>query len=297
MMKTLSIILLTVVTVYVLTGHTLAQTNVIDGKYIREWLILGPFFPDNPEADFLANAGDEANIQPKEGDTITMAEGEKLVWKRYKSAKDVVNLQEAVGYHKNATAYVFCVLQSNSAGSAPIYLGSDDGVAVWINGEQVYYSVNPLPILDKAPYVSGANLKAGANRCLVKVSQGTGNWYFTMRIFPPNGAVISGIITNEVEHPMPNISVRLEQDGKEIAQTRTDASGSYRMDIYPVRGQFDLAATAGEKGDWKLGISLREGERRTLSLKLKEAVSIEGRCLMIQPHTYLSLSRQCAMKR
>ena len=36
-----------------------------DGKYIREWLVLGPFFPDDLDRDFLADAGGEANIQPR----------------------------------------------------------------------------------------------------------------------------------------------------------------------------------------------------------------------------------------
>jgi len=33
----------------------------LDGEYIREWLVLGPFFPDDLKRDFLANAGGEAN--------------------------------------------------------------------------------------------------------------------------------------------------------------------------------------------------------------------------------------------
>jgi len=42
----------------------------VDGEYIKEWLVLGPFFPDDLEKDFLIDVGGEANIQPKEGDTV-----------------------------------------------------------------------------------------------------------------------------------------------------------------------------------------------------------------------------------
>ncbi len=36
----------------------------INGEYIREWLVLGPFFPDDLEQDFLADAGGEKNVIP-----------------------------------------------------------------------------------------------------------------------------------------------------------------------------------------------------------------------------------------
>lgn len=42
----------------------------VDGEYITEWLVLGPFFPDDLEKDFLVDVGGEANIEPKEGDTV-----------------------------------------------------------------------------------------------------------------------------------------------------------------------------------------------------------------------------------
>jgi hypothetical protein len=40
-------------------------THPVDGEYIKEWLVLGPFFPDDLEKDFLAGVGGEANVAPK----------------------------------------------------------------------------------------------------------------------------------------------------------------------------------------------------------------------------------------
>ena len=37
-----------------------APIHAADGEYIKEWLVLGPFFPDNLEKDFLIDAGGEA---------------------------------------------------------------------------------------------------------------------------------------------------------------------------------------------------------------------------------------------
>ena len=44
----------------------------VDGEYIKEWLVLGPFFPADLETDFLADVGGEENIDPKEGDTVNL---------------------------------------------------------------------------------------------------------------------------------------------------------------------------------------------------------------------------------
>ena len=70
-----------------------------EGGYIKEWLLLGPFSPDDLEIDFLADMGGEANMNPGEGNAvaISMAEGKTriLEWKLCKSRTDVVDLIDA----------------------------------------------------------------------------------------------------------------------------------------------------------------------------------------------------------
>ncbi len=253
----------------ILSGHTHAQNSVpphpVNGEYIKEWLVLGPFFPADLEKDFLADVGGEANIHPKEGNTVATADGKTLTWKRYMSKGNIIDLLDAVGSYENATAYAFCLLQSETTGDARVHLGSDDGVAVWINGKQAHHNpVDRSLTLDEDSFE--VNLKAGVNRCLIKVSQGVGLWGIAMKVLPPNRAVISGILTDETGKPILDASVRLEKDDSEIAQTWTDALGSYHLGIYPVRELYNLSATAGEKGDWQLGLKLREGERRKINL-------------------------------
>ncbi|MBC8232776.1 SpoIIE family protein phosphatase [bacterium] len=270
----------------ILAGHALAQTHPIDREYIKEWLVLGPFFSADLETDFPADVGGEANIPPKEGDIVTTTEETTLAWKRYTAKGNIIDLFHAVGKYENATAYAFCVLQSEVGGDAEIYLGNVGGIVVWINDKRVHS--NPgggRVVLDWN--LCEVDLRAGANRCLVKLSQGRSHWGFAMRadLLPPNRAVISGVVTDETGQPMPNAAVHLEEDDTDIAQERTDASGNYRLDIYPVLGPYDLSAAAGEKGNWHFGIRLREKERRTLSLKLKEAISIEGTLLMLDNAT------------
>jgi len=279
---------LIILSVCILAGHAHAQTHAVDGEYIKEWLVLGPFFPNDLETDFLVKVGGETNINPQEGDTVVTVDRKTLTWKLYKSKENFVDLIDALGYHENAVAYAFCILQSETKGDFSIRFGSDDGVFVWINGKKIHS--NPYGHARGFRFDANqfdADLKADTNPCLVKVSQkfSMGDWGFAMRLLPPNRAVISGVITDESGKSIPNAVVRLEQNEEEIAEITADTSGSYRLDIYPVRGQYDLAATSDEKGNWELGIRLREGERRKLNLTLKKAISIEGTLLMLDDKT------------
>ncbi|MBC8236336.1 SpoIIE family protein phosphatase [bacterium] len=119
-----------------------------------------------------------------------------------------------------------------------------------------------------------------------------GDARFAEAEFPEPGelvipTVLSGIISDGEGRPIPNTSVRLEKK-EEIAQTQTDASGSYWISIFePVIGVYDLSATKGELGGWQLNFRLREGEHRKLNLMLAKAISIEGTLLMLDdkaPH-------------
>ena len=49
-----------------------APVHNIDGSFVREWLVLGPFPSRDFDTDFLADAGGEANVRPKEGDTVAV---------------------------------------------------------------------------------------------------------------------------------------------------------------------------------------------------------------------------------
>jgi len=107
----------------------MAQVNQIDGNFIKDWLILGPFSGNNIDQDYLESVDGEANVNPEVGDTIKTAQGQTLTWNLYRSQEDIANLLRAVGNHTNVTAYAFCHLQGERDLDTKILLGSDDGVA------------------------------------------------------------------------------------------------------------------------------------------------------------------------
>ena len=160
-----------------------APVQPVDGLYIREWLLLGPLFPDNLEEDFLSAAGGEAAAYPTEGDIVITSLGETLSWRRFSSNRSIIDLQGAIGQYRDATSYAYCTLYAPAAGKHQILLGSDDGVAVWINGVQVHSHPVGRPLfLDQDAFE--VDLLKGKNLCLVKISQQSGGWGFSMRIIP-----------------------------------------------------------------------------------------------------------------
>ena len=79
--------------------HSTAQVNQIDGNFIKDWLILGPFSGNNINQDFLSSIGGEANVAPEVGDDVKTAQDQTLTWKLYRSQENIVDLLQAVGDH------------------------------------------------------------------------------------------------------------------------------------------------------------------------------------------------------
>ena len=259
-----------------------APIHVVDGEYITEYLILGPFFPDVLSTDFLADIGGEANIEPKEGDTVATPDGKHLTWQRYESRTDVINLLAAFGLQDYATAYAFCSVRAENASDVAFSLRNEAGIAIWINGKRVYSDSRDL-FLDSGLFE--ARLKSGANRCLVKVTRWAMHWGFALRALPPTRAIISGVVSDEAKQLSPDAEICLEQRGRRLALVKTDSSGKYRLGVYPVSGTYDISAIQDRMGAWQLGIQLSERENRMLNLELREAGSIEGRLLMLDNET------------
>jgi len=260
-----------------------APVHAVDGEYIKEWLVIGPFFPDSLETDFLASVGGEANLIPEEGDTVSTEDERVLAWKRYTSEENSIDLLDAVGDYDKSIAYAFCMLQSETEIMAQIRIYHFFGAAVWLNGKKLHSN----PMGSGTVFEFDAALKAGANTLMVKVSPEWMLWFFGMQVhpLPPDRAVLSGQITDTAGKPIPDAVALLEYNREEAEETRADALGNYRINIHPVRAPYDLSVTSGELGCWQTGIQLQEGERRALNLTLRRAISMEGTLLMLDDMT------------
>ena len=62
------------------------------------------------------------------------------------------------------------------------YIGSDDGVAVWINGQLVHRNnVGREWAKDQDSFEVKTQSQQGLNRCLIKITQTIGGWDFSLR--------------------------------------------------------------------------------------------------------------------
>ena len=261
-------------------------THPVDGTFIKEWLVLGPFFPEDLETDFLASANGEALVNPEPGDTVTTAEGKTLTWTVYRTEGNIINLKRAIGKHETAVCYAFCLLESDEGSDSEIRIGSDDSVVVFLNGDKVHTQPAKRPILVDEDRIT-VSLRPGKNRCLVKVSNEFQKWELAARVLPPTRAVIAGVITDETGNTLlSNAIVHLWQGSTLIAKAETDTKGFYQFSVYPASGHYDIQATHGDKGKWEMEVPLSAGARVNMNLTLQKAVSISGSLLKLDntPH-------------
>lgn len=192
-------------------GRCLAQTNgapapvhKIDGSMIREWLVLGPFPSQVVEPDFLAEAGGEAAARPKEGDTVTAKDGTPRVWKRLRSPDDLVNLERVFGLeHPYAVAYAYCELESDQTGETALRGFACEKSPVWIEGRRAgVLTSEPGTVIDVPPVVP-IQLKAGRNRCLIKLHHAGGySFEFMVQPLPFERAVADLEVVGDDRRPV-----------------------------------------------------------------------------------------------
>jgi ribosomal protein S4E len=128
-------------------------------------------------------------VNPAQDDAVEV-DGHTLRWRRVTTNADALDFHPIFGGQTdNAVAYAVAVVDSpREVRNATLYLGSDDGARVWLNGQQVW-SVNHIrgvnPDEDVIPHLT---LRQGRNLLVVKVAQGVGGWGLAARVeIPKNG--------------------------------------------------------------------------------------------------------------
>lgn len=168
-------------------------------KPISDWLVCGPF-PFERElqqflTDYLVEHGGEANIRPKEGMAHDVKGLGKVIWKRYHApdgildfvtlmAKQVGEERPKFWQFRYGLAYAYTEITSERSQPALLLLGSEDWLAVWLNGELVHENfVYRHCVPDKDAVL--VNLRKGVNRLLVKVARIAGGWGVSAKVIMP----------------------------------------------------------------------------------------------------------------
>ena len=155
---------------------------------VQSWLILGSFQAPGA-ADLLAVPYiPEAEAAPSEGESVG-----RRVWKKVESPDGSVNfIGMGFPFSTGCAAYAFTWVFSEKSAPARLLLGSDDGIAAWLNGSEVWrHSIQRgnTPKEDAA----SVRLEKGWNRLLLKVSQMEGGWGFSCTVASPAGLRFSTV--------------------------------------------------------------------------------------------------------
>ena len=160
--------------------------------FVKRYLVLGAF----PKADINSIA----EPLPPENDVGALSQGtyqgiggKTLEWQAVEAAADgKLDLLKHLGNEPLAVGYALCYVYAPKDMETVLLLGSDDQVAVWLNGSEIHrMEVNrpAVPDEDAVP----CQLKAGWNEVLCKIGQNGWGWELYLRWTDAEGMLKYGI--------------------------------------------------------------------------------------------------------
>ncbi len=269
-----------------LSATAFGQTsgNSIDGGYLREWLILGPFPHSNSDHDYLKQASGEANVHPKAGDTFITSSGDTLSWIRYYQEGVETDFRQALGDHTYATAYAFAVLNSPRESEGHIDLSSDDGASLYVNGELLYRNLEINSNSDDKAIIA-SKFHKGANLLMVKVTQGLGNWRLALRATKKPQYLVRGKISDHTGAAVPKAVIQIMEGNNLVASAKTDENGAYQVKFLPYTNKYTLIATTIDYTVEEKTFIIQRPRSQIVNLKLPPQQFVSGSVYMLDGET------------
>ena len=174
---------------------------------ITDWMVIGPF-------DSTQGAGHEKAYAPEARVDLAAAYkgkgGMKVKWAPYSSTEPygVVDLNKAIGKHKDAAAYAFTTIETDKPMPIELRFGCIAAVKIFLNGKEVYAREEYHHGQRFDQYFASGTLKAGRNELLVKVCQNnqTENWAqewkFQLRVCDFTGGALPLKVIKNSTSPM-----------------------------------------------------------------------------------------------
>lgn len=160
-----------------------------------QWKVIGPF--DNANKSGFDAAYTPESYQdpesPHQGKTGSVQ------WKDAGTSVEpsgFLNFKSALGDMNWVCAYAFTTVASPKDQKVKILTGSDDTIAVWINGDKAL-SKNVYRAAKADEDETTVDLKKGVNKILVKVCQGEGDWGFYFRMTDLYGKPLANLISGQ----------------------------------------------------------------------------------------------------
>ncbi len=170
---------------------------------INAWWICGPFpssYRDglNPGFEPEQTIDLKAAYTGKDDKTVTWRKAERPMTPDADPSQEFfVHLGRFYGGRvHDAIAYAVTYLHAPRDMNAVLAVGSDDGVAVWLNGERIHFNPSWRPYMSRQDRVP-MRLREGANTLMLKVNTSGGDWGFGAHVETEDG------------RPLPEVRARL----------------------------------------------------------------------------------------
>jgi len=151
--------------------------------YISEWQIIGPIPKDAAATEAVIDYGNPAPIVEVDGETLRWKSAPAQAW------PPIVDLRKHYARARNMVAIALCEIGASGATDAELFIGSDDGCEVYLNGERVHQSEQERSYERDQDQIS-VKLKEGKNLLVLKVYQTDGDWQFSGRVSAPEGVTL-----------------------------------------------------------------------------------------------------------
>lgn len=146
------------------------------------WSVIGPF-------DNAGGRGAEGVFPPEREIKLDAeyvgADGQMVRWREGAFKDDDVHSLDLFGRLNYSLCYLARTLEAEKECDVTLFVGSDDSISVWVNGERLHHNV----VLRGQPTdkdVVPARLRAGTNTVLLKVAnwEGPTNFYYRLERLP-----------------------------------------------------------------------------------------------------------------
>ncbi len=153
--------------------------------YIVSWRLAGPYSREGRAGNQLV---DESFAPEKAGEDVAW----KILNANAASERPwMLDLAQALG-GDNCVAYAVTGIYSPRAQKAQLEIGADDGIKVFLNGEEIYQNNSAGPAVPGEEKVA-LQLREGRNQLMLKVIQHTAGWEFCARLRAEDGSKLDDV--------------------------------------------------------------------------------------------------------
>lgn len=147
--------------------------------FVRTWQVLGPLLNDDASGE--APSGEKVNLTRKYA-----GKSGEIRWRASASDSDKLDFTDVLESRDKAVALAACWVHSRGERNVKLSIGSDDGVRVWVNQQQVHehrVQRGASPGQDAVE----TTLQSGWNEFLVEVDNiGSGEWCLFLEFRSPD---------------------------------------------------------------------------------------------------------------